>query len=90
MTQRLPMHSCMAATHCMEVTHELLCIDGGVEAYEDLYLKISLEHDPDGNDWNWVDAVLAQEAPAPQIGFFPQELSEKNPLLNLGWEQIWE
>ena len=53
----------------LEVTHELLCTDGGVEAYEDLYLQISLEHDPDGNDWNWVDAVLAQEAPAPEIDF---------------------
>ena len=53
----------------LEVTHELLRTDGGVEAYEDLYLQISLEHDPDGNDWNWVDAVLAQEAPAPEIDF---------------------
>ena len=53
----------------LEVTHELLRTDGGVEVYEDLYLQISLEHDPDGNDWNWVDAVLAQEAPAPEIDF---------------------
>ena len=53
----------------LEVSHEMLRIDGGIEAYEDLYLKISLEHDPDGNDWSWLDAVLAQEVPAPKIDF---------------------
>ena len=62
----------------LEVTHELLCTDGGVGVYEDLHLQISLEHDPDGNDWNWVDAVLAQEAPAPEIDFPAGAVEEKS------------
>ena len=39
--------------------------------YEDLYLQISMEH-----DWNWVDAVLAQEAP--EIDFPAGAVEEKS------------
>ena len=54
----------------LEVSTEMIrTTNGGVEAYEDLYLKINLEHDADGSDFTWVERVLAQEAPAPKIDF---------------------
>ena len=54
----------------LEVSTEMIrTTNGGVEAYEDLYLKINLEYDADGSDFTWVERVLAQEAPAPKIDF---------------------
>ena len=70
----------------LEVSTEMIrATNGGVEAYEDLYLKINLEYDADGLDFTWVERVWHRKHQH-QKSILSQELSVKIPLAILSQE----